>query len=101
MAEPSSPVSGLTEEALARIVISAVLQANSERRKEDISHVCFCSIPQTKAQHDLEHEALRRFMKTMDRIEKTSWAFVLVVLTLIAGSCWDVVAGMFRGGLPK
>ena len=86
----------LTEKQITEIVVNAVLQANSERRKEDISHFCFCSEPQSKAKHDLEHEALRRFMKTMDRIEKTSWAFVMVVLTLIAGSCWDMISGIFK-----
>ena len=86
----------LTEKQITEIVANALMQANSERRKEDIQHVCFCSVPQTKAQHDLEHEALRRFMKTMDRIEKTSWAFVMIVLTLIAGSCWDMISGIFK-----
>ena len=79
-------MSELSEERITEIIISAVLQANAERRKEDISHICFCSDPQAKARHDKDHESLHKMCNFFDKIENTKWVFWFAVVTVIAGA---------------
>ena len=92
----------ITEERLARIIADTITQAISERRSEIATtpHVCFCADPTERRQHQDEHEALRRVIKFLDRIEGTKWKTGAVLIGIIASAAlialWEGVTVTLR-----
>lgn len=74
----------LTEKQIAEIsdiVFNAVLQANSERRKEITAHSCICSDLDLRAKHAADHEVINRISQFLDRVENAKWGFLLLVFS--------------------
>lgn len=105
-------ISGITtREELSQLIAESVAQAIAERREEvarmasdtpDNPQLCVCSEPENRRRHESEHEALRNFIRFLERLENAKWKAWLIVigliLTAIGYSIFEGAKACLRGG---